>query len=263
VRSLTCAVALGLVFAAAASSARADAPQTDAARREALDHYAKALVLHRSGAYTEAIGEYEAAYALYASPSFLINLGDVCRLAGRRDQAVARYEAYLALDPHGPGADAARAHIAELTGGTPAAITESTPPPETVPSTPVAVSAARMPPPVSLERGDDARRPAGYALAAAGAASLSVAIISSIVLWQRQQTIDAHCDATYLCDAQGLTAAQSKNGLAVASTLTWTVGAMATGLGTYLLVTSHRPAPIALAPAVGAGFGGLVLGARY
>ncbi|HSS76622.1 MAG TPA: polysaccharide deacetylase family protein [Thermoanaerobaculia bacterium] len=70
------------------------------------------FVFFKQGKYREAARWFE--NALHMDPSRAIaylNLGDARRLGGEHEKAVAAYRMYLALAPHGPGAQQAKQHL--------------------------------------------------------------------------------------------------------------------------------------------------------
>jgi tetratricopeptide (TPR) repeat protein len=105
--------ALALVCLQPARSAAQDRP-TRAQRKAARVHFEAAEKAKAQGNYAAAARDYLAAYDDFAHPEFLYNAGEVLRLAGDRDGALEQLRRYVALDPQGRGAAAARTSIAEL-----------------------------------------------------------------------------------------------------------------------------------------------------
>src|SRR5215212_6637047 len=64
--------------------------------------------------YDKAIELYRKAFELIPHPQLMFNIAQAHRLAGRPDRAAPIYERYLQLDPDGPDAGAARAHLATI-----------------------------------------------------------------------------------------------------------------------------------------------------
>jgi tetratricopeptide (TPR) repeat protein len=86
------------------------AAQMDAARKLVND----GIAAQNAKDYDKAIELYKKAYAIVPHPILMFNIGQAHRLAGRHDQAVPFYERYLALEPGGAEAPAARAALAEI-----------------------------------------------------------------------------------------------------------------------------------------------------
>ena len=77
---------------------------------------------------------------------------------------------------------------------------------------------------------------------AIGGAGLVTGIVTGLLFADAASTYHDHCDATG-CDAEGLSAASRGKTLNVVSPIAFGVGALGVGVGTYLLLTSKRPAP--------------------
>jgi tetratricopeptide (TPR) repeat protein len=103
------------------------APAPSAAtKQEAKRLVDEGIAAQNAKDYDKAIDLYRRAFALVPHPILLFNVGQAHRLAGRPDQAVPFYERYLAADPNGSEAAAARAALAAIkaaapTGGAPRA----------------------------------------------------------------------------------------------------------------------------------------------
>lgn len=82
--------------------------------KEAKKHFEQGRVYQDSGAYDDAIREYEKAYSLAPLPQLLFNIGQTERLKGDKPKAIEAYEKYLGLVPEGDASDEAREHIAAL-----------------------------------------------------------------------------------------------------------------------------------------------------
>jgi hypothetical protein len=91
------------------------AQPTPEARDKARAHFKQGRAYQEAGAYTQAVAEFEAAYALDPLPELLFNIGQALRLAGRKQDALDRFKQYLEVQPNGRGADEARQHVATLT----------------------------------------------------------------------------------------------------------------------------------------------------
>lgn len=107
------AVGLAGVMAPAPPAAAQGKPSA-ASRKRAREHYEQAKAFQEAGRYAEAIAEYEAAHAAVPDPAFLYNVARCLHLAGERERAIDRYEAYLAERPSGEIADEAKSFAAEL-----------------------------------------------------------------------------------------------------------------------------------------------------
>lgn len=129
-----------------------------ASKQEAKRLVDEGIAAQNAKDYDKAIDLYKRAFALVPHPILLFNVGQAHRLAGRPDQAVPFYERYLAADPNGSEAVAARAALAAIkaaapAGGAPRAGAETRPaetrPAETTPAETSGRPAA--PPPVSQD----------------------------------------------------------------------------------------------------------------
>jgi tetratricopeptide (TPR) repeat protein len=99
----------------AAQTARAGEPdpaalRTDAARK----HYLAGKSAYEGARYDEALREFIEGYRLSPRPEFLLNIAQSCNKLGRRAEAMANYESFLAADPESPFAETARANLAAL-----------------------------------------------------------------------------------------------------------------------------------------------------
>jgi hypothetical protein len=75
---------------------------------------------------------------------------------------------------------------------------------------------------------------AGIVVGGAGVVGLGVAVVTGLILPGKQSTVDDHCDANKLCDAEGYDAAQSGETLSAVNTAAWIAGGIATGVGVTL-----------------------------
>jgi tetratricopeptide (TPR) repeat protein len=64
---------------------------------EARDHYKRGLAAYGLGNYSEAAGEYEAAFKLEPDPALLYNAAQAHRLGGNSERALELYQSYLRL----------------------------------------------------------------------------------------------------------------------------------------------------------------------
>jgi tetratricopeptide (TPR) repeat protein len=87
---------------------------------EAKARFEKGTALYAIERWDEAIAEFEAGYLLQPLPSFLFNIAQAHRQAGRRERAVKYYQKYLELDPEASD----RAEVEKLI------VEQSAPPPE-------------------------------------------------------------------------------------------------------------------------------------
>lgn len=95
----------------------ASAPKKQPTQQEldrARAHFKAAEAAKARRDYKTAATEYLAAYELFEDPEFFFDIGEVYRLAGDEPSALTYYQKYLALDPNGRGASAARAAVDEL-----------------------------------------------------------------------------------------------------------------------------------------------------
>ena len=85
-------------------------------RGEAKKHFQSGKQHHDAGEWDAALGEYLRAYQLDTNPAFLFNIAQIYRLKGERGKAVDYYQRYLEAAPQGKGSDEARAFSAKLKG---------------------------------------------------------------------------------------------------------------------------------------------------
>jgi hypothetical protein len=108
-------------------------------------------------------------------------------------------------------------------------------------------------------------RTTGIVVGGLGVVGLGVAIATGLMLPGKQETVDAHCDADKLCDAEGYEAAQSGETLSVVNTTMWFVGGIAAGAGVALIIAggeSGAPSTaLRLGPLPGGGFASI--GGRF
>jgi tetratricopeptide (TPR) repeat protein len=82
----------------------------------AREHYKRATAMYDLEHYADAAHEYERAYALRPDPVLLYNIGQMYRLAGDPERAIAAYRSLVERFPKSPTRKQAEAHIAALTG---------------------------------------------------------------------------------------------------------------------------------------------------
>ena len=85
-------------------------------------------------------------------------------------------------------------------------------------------------------------RAAGFVVGGVGVVGLGVAIATGLILPGKKSTVDAHCTADKLCDAEGYEAAQSGQTLSGVNTAMWIVGGIATGVGVALVIAGGESA---------------------
>ena len=108
---------------------------------------------------------------------------------------------------------------------------------------PLVGSAAPMAAPVQADtprKGHFNKRTAGYVIGGIGVAGIGTALVLGAVALGKKTTVNEHCDAaTRTCDSpEGVDAASSGATLSTVSTVSFFVGAAATGLGVYFILTS-------------------------
>ncbi len=232
--------ALGL---AGLQPGRADAQSkpTRAQKKASRAHFDAAEKAKAAGDHAVAAREYLAAYDEYAHPELLYNAGEVLRLAGDRAQALEYLKKYVALDPQGRGADAARASIAELEAAIAAEQAEADRRVrEEVALTAAASAQPRSPPPAfdsapvePAPRRGRRMRIAGIATGAAGAAALGVSVYFG--LHARSLADDASAADAYNPDLDDRGESAER-----AMLITAGVGAAALATGAVLYVLGRR-----------------------
>lgn len=85
-----CLAALALLAAAA--------PARAADKRVAAAHFQHGRALFEAGSYAEALDEFNAGYAAYPLPGFLVNIGQCQRKLDRLDDAAASFQKFLDAD---------------------------------------------------------------------------------------------------------------------------------------------------------------------
>jgi hypothetical protein len=129
-----------------------------------------------------------------------------------------------------------------LTVGDPLPATEAPPaaaPPSTEPATPAMVRSYPL-------------RPVGYVVAGVGVAGLVAGSVAGILALDKASTMKSHCNtSTWVCDSQGVDAAQSGGTLATVSNISLVAGAVLGGVGAYLVFlysSMEAPAATSLVP---------------
>jgi hypothetical protein len=98
---------------AAPMPAAAPAP----ARSDAEKHFRQAVQLSKQGRHSEALGEFQQAYAIQASPNILFNMGVEHERLGERGDAAGFYRRYLDESHDAPDRARVEQAIAKLGGG--------------------------------------------------------------------------------------------------------------------------------------------------
>lgn len=109
------ALAVGVVGLSAPRAHAGDS--SPAVRAKVKRHIKRARAAYDAGRLDQAVKEYQAAYALLPVPDIQFNLGQIERVKGDPQQAIAAYRRYLDGAPDGGHADEARRQIAALTQG--------------------------------------------------------------------------------------------------------------------------------------------------
>mgnify|MGYP000871689974 FL=1 len=88
--------------------------EPDDIRQVAREHFDAGQQHYAAGRYSEAIGEFEAAYRLAPLPDLLFNIGQCHRQSGDPVLAIDYYKRYLAVAPEGTFAKVAGDHLTAL-----------------------------------------------------------------------------------------------------------------------------------------------------
>jgi hypothetical protein len=102
----------------------------------------------------------------------------------------------------------------------------------------------------------------GIVLLGVGGAGLATGAVTGLLALTKAHIVKDHCDATYHCDAEGVSAASSGETFATVSTVTLIAGGVLAAAGGSLLLLgrknkSHRVGAAAVVPLVGPGVGGV------
>ena len=103
----------------------------------------------------------------------------------------------------------------------------------------------------------------GYVLVGSGVAALLAGGVTGYMTLQAKSDVAAHCDANRTCDATGLDANARGRGLSIASTVLVATGAVATGIGLYVLVSPGKTATAQVGARVVGDGGVLELTGRF
>jgi len=175
-----------LVIGSLATSAAAQpssAPKKQPTQQEldlARAHFKAAEAAKQRGDYRTAAAQYLAAYELFEDPEFFFDIGEVYRLAGDEPKALTYYQQYLALEPNGRGAAAARTAIGQIDEAKRKADEEARGKADEDAAKRAAdatVQANPPPAPASSAPGGRGLRIAGLATGGAGVAALGVGVI--------------------------------------------------------------------------------------
>jgi hypothetical protein len=85
------------------------------------------------------------------------------------------------------------------------------------------------------------RKTIGWLAGGVGVAGLGTALVTALVLNNKQTVVDRHCDPNRVCDQDGYDAARSGKRLEPLYWGAWIVGGAGIAVGTYLLTTSSSP----------------------
>jgi tetratricopeptide (TPR) repeat protein len=105
---------LVFVLALTAEGASAQKPPTPPQRKAAKAHFDQGRAFYDAGAWSDAVREYEQAFAIVPLPELLFNIGQAYRMHGDKLKAIEAYRRYLDRMPDGPLAEDARNHVAAL-----------------------------------------------------------------------------------------------------------------------------------------------------
>ncbi|HZS41513.1 MAG TPA: hypothetical protein VFF06_32005 [Polyangia bacterium] len=121
---------INMAVLALAARAPAEEPDPAAQRTEAArKHYSDGKTAYERGRYDESLREFSEGYRLSPRPEFLFNMAQSSNKLGRRAEAMAFYESFLAADPESPFAENARAALSALRRES-----STAPPPRAAPS---------------------------------------------------------------------------------------------------------------------------------
>lgn len=93
------------------------APAPEDPKEAAARFYEEGITLFQTGEYGEAAERFQQAYNFDPAPNLLFNLARALEMAGKKDEAVLHYKAYLARHEGAEDEGAVRDRIAELEGG--------------------------------------------------------------------------------------------------------------------------------------------------
>jgi hypothetical protein len=79
----------------------------------------------------------------------------------------------------------------------------------------------------------------GWMIGGVGGVGIGAAVVSGLMLPDKQRVVDDNCD-NGLCNQAGLDAASEGNTLLIVNTTGWIVGIAGLGIGTYLVLTGTR-----------------------
>jgi hypothetical protein len=91
--------------------------------------------------------------------------------------------------------------------------------------------------------GSPARKTLGFVVGGIGVIGLAAGAVTGLIALDRKNTVRDHCQDSggrLLCDQEGLDAAESGSTFATLSTVSFAVGALATGAGVWLVMTSDE-----------------------
>jgi tetratricopeptide (TPR) repeat protein len=230
--------------AAIATSALADEPPNNDA--DTLFHAGREAM--RRGDYATACARFASSQSLDPAIGTTLNLARCLAKQGRSAEARREVQRLLGdarLDER-RRAMALRIsseleQVAPTASSAPAPVASAPPPPARRPE-PSQRAGAASPAHRSTRPATPARTVAGYAVGSLGLASLVTSAIVGYLALRSKDTVDEHCDAKG-CDPQGLRAASRTLKLGDAATVALTAGIVATGAGTYLILTAPAVDP--------------------
>lgn len=119
---------------------------------------------------------------------------------------------------------------------------------------------ARAPPQdaVTSPSSNGSARTAGYVIGGVGVAGIGTALVLGGLVLEKKSAVWTHCDATTrVCDQTGLDAARAGSRLSTISTISFVAGAVAAGVGAYLVITNPSE-PKTTVGAIGVPGGGFL-----
>lgn len=105
---------------------------------------------------------------------------------------------------------------------------------------PPGAASTRQQRPATADRGTGSgSRTLGYVIAGVGVVGVGVGGVTGAMVFGKKSTVNAHCDASKACDAQGMNALSSARTLSTVSTVAFIAGAVGIGAGAYLIFSSR------------------------
>lgn len=193
-----------LVMAVAACLSPASAEAQDLTLEMAKRHFQNGAAYYDRANYAMALEEFQRAYRLESAPELLYNMGRCHEGLGQTEQAIARFEAYLAAKPGANNAPVVQARIKNLRG-----LLQSKAPKPTPAATPGKAPAAAAQPeqaPTPTRRREAASlKLAGWATLGGGAAVMVAgAILGGVALQKTGEYEDGYARHMAYDEAQGI-----------------------------------------------------------